>query len=133
MRSILSVAAGVMVASLATSASAEPVCVTPCVTESQATPTKMRSAPVFVTGVFFDVVGAAALAAGTGIVVAGHECDPSVSCSVGGTLVDLVGIAAMAGGAIFLAIGIPLTVVGATSVPDLPAKGGRGNGLVWTF
>ena len=135
MRSLLSVAAAVIVVALASTASAEPGCDTPCATDFPPTPTKMRSVPVFVTGVVFDVVGAAAAAAGVGIVVASHDCGPCACCAVTGTVVDLVGIAAMAGGAIFLAIGIPLTAVGATSVPDLPAKSGRGSGsgLVWTF
>jgi hypothetical protein len=133
MRAFLSLAAAVMLTSIVSTASAEPTCVTPCAAE---TPTKMRSVPVFVTGVVFDVVGAAALAGGTGVVLASHDCGPEVSCSVSGTVVDLIGIAAMAGGAIFLSIGIPLTVVGAKSVPDVQgggAKTGRGSGLVWTF
>ena len=71
--------------------------------------------------------------AGTGVVLATHDCGPQVSCSAATTLVDLAGIAAMAGGAILLAIGIPLTVVGAKSVPDVPAKAASGRGLVWTF
>jgi hypothetical protein len=129
MRLFLCIAAAVMLLSLTSTASAEPPCVTPCVTE---TPTKMRSVPLFVTGVFFDVVGAAALAGGTGVVLASHDCGPEISCSASGTVVDLIGIAAMAGGAIFLSIGIPLTVVGAKSVPDAP-KAGQASGLVWTF
>lgn len=136
MRLHLFLAATVMLVSAAPSASAEPSCVTPCVAEQpEPQPTKMRSIPVFATGVFFDVVGAAAFAGGTGLVLASHDCGPQVSCSVSGTLVDLAGVAAMAGGAIFLAIGIPLTVVGATSVPDVRAKtsGGSGSGLVWRF
>lgn len=93
----------------------------------------MRSIPVFVTGVFFDVVGAAAIAGGTGVVLATHECGARVGCSAAATLVDLAGVAAMAGGAILLAIGIPLTAVGAKSVPDVPARAASGRGLVWTF
>lgn len=130
MRPFLSFAAAAILLFVVSTAAAEPACGAPCATD---TPTKMRSIPVFVTGVFFDVVGATALAAGTGVVVASHDCGTQVSCSVGGTLVDLVGIAAMAGGAIFLAIGIPLTVVGAKSVPDVSAKRGRSSALVWTF
>lgn len=130
MRLLLFLAALAMVACTASTASAEPPCVTPCVAEA---PTRMRSIPVFVTGVFFDVVGAAAVAGGTGVVLATHECGPQVSCSASATLLDVAGIAAMAGGAILLAVGIPLTVVGAKSVPDVPARTASGRGLVWTF
>jgi len=126
---LLSFAAAALIASTASTASADPPCVTPCVAEAP-TPTKMRSIPVFATGIFFDVVGAAAFAGGVGVVLASHDCGTQISCSAAGTVVDLVGIAAMAGGAIFLAIGIPLTIVGGRTVPDVHAK----NGLpVWTF
>ena len=97
------------------------------------TPTKMRSIPLFATGVVFDVVGAAATATGVGILAASRDCGPQLACSVSGTLIDLAGIAALAGGAVFLAIGIPLTVVGARSVPDVQARSGRSSALVSTF
>jgi hypothetical protein len=131
MRPLLFLAVSAMIATAASSASADPPpCVTPCVAEA---PTKMRSIPVFATGVFFDVLGGAALATGTGVVLASHDCGTQVNCSAAGTLVDLAGIAVMAGGAILLAIGVPLTVVGARSVPDVPARTVRASGLVWTF
>jgi hypothetical protein len=83
-----------------------------------APPTEIRSTPVLVTGMFFDVIGAAALVGGTSVIVASHDCGADeLACSASGTIVDLGGIAVATGGAIFLAIGIPLTVVGAQSVP----------------
>ena len=94
-------------------------------------PTKMRSIPVFATGVFFDVVGAAAVGTGIGFLAANptDRCGyPFVASPCGATtaLFDIVGIAAIAGGSVFLAIGIPLTVVGGRSVPDVDAQIERG-------
>jgi hypothetical protein len=133
MRFFLPFAAAAVLTFAAPAASAdEPPCVTPCVTEPAPTPMKMRSIPVFATGIFFDVIGGAATAGGLGVILASHDCGPQVSCSVAGTLVDLVGIAAIAGGAIFLSIGIPLTIVGGKSVPDVK-KTGPSSPLVWTF
>src|SRR4051794_31050626 len=134
MRLSTSLAAAAMVASVAavtSPASAETPCNAPCTYDPPPAATKMRSVPVFVTGVVLDVVGAAAFAGGTGVVLATHDCGTQISCSAGGTLIDIAGVAAMAGGAILLAIGIPLTVVGATSVPDMPSKTGKAGGLVW--
>lgn len=117
-------------------------------------PTRMRSIPVFVTGVVFDVIGGAATAAGVGLLVASPDCnryDASTAngysvlrdygCGVSSTIIDLAGIGALAGGAIFLAIGIPLTASGARSVPDvekasaIPAVrvGATGGSLTWKF
>lgn len=115
------------------------------------TPTRMRSIPVFVTGIVFDVIGGAATAAGVGLLVASPDCPKSAStvyagyanvgCSMSSTLVDLAGIGALTGGAIFLAIGIPLTVSGARSVPDVDKAsavpvvrvGATGGSLTWKF
>lgn len=116
--------------------------------------THMRSIPVFVTGIVFDVIGGAATAAGVGLLVASPDCrrsEPTTAngytafadygCGVSSTLVDLAGIGALTGGAIFLAIGIPLTVSGARSVPDekkasaVPTVrvGANGGSLTWKF
>lgn len=135
MRALPFLAAAAVVVSAVSSASADPICATPCVSETRVseTPTKMRSIPLFATGIVFDVVGAAATATGVGILAASRDCGPQLACSVSGTLIDLAGIAALAGGAVFLAIGIPLTVVGARSVPDVQARSGRSSALVWTF
>lgn len=97
MRPLLIFAAVAMIASTASLASAEPPCATPCVVEAvpPLTPTKMRSIPVFVTGIFFDVVGGAATAAG--------------------------------------AIGIPLTIVGGKTVPDVQKTGMTGSPLLGRF
>lgn len=117
-------------------------------------PTRMRSIPVFVTGIFFDVIGGAATAAGVGLLVASPDCkrnDYSTAngytalrdygCGVSSTILDLAGIGALAGGAIFLAIGIPLTVSGGRSVPDVEKAsavpnvrvGANGGSLTWKF
>lgn len=117
-------------------------------------PTRMRSIPVFVTGIVFDVIGGAATAAGVGLLVASPDCNRSSTsttngytafrdygCGVSSTLVDLAGIGALTGGAIFLAIGIPLTVSGARSVPDVEKAsavptvrvGATGGSLTWKF
>jgi hypothetical protein len=104
--------------------------------------THMRSIPLFVTGVVFDVAGGAATAAGVGLLATAGSCRDERNdsgCGVAGALVGLAGVAALVGGAVLLAIGIPLTVVGATSVPD--AKAARstpgvhlgGSGLAVTF
>lgn len=107
--------------------------------------THMRSVPLFITGVFFDVLGGAATAGGVGLLVAGSSCPDteggrtSVGCGIGAILLDIAGVAALVGGGVLLAIGIPLTVVGATSVPDKAATApsrvrlGSGGGLTLTF
>ena len=135
MRPLLVFAAVAMIASTASLASAEPPCATPCVVEAvpPLTPTKMRSIPVFVTGIFFVVVGGAAKAGGIAAIAATPDCRAQIGCSVGGTLVDVVGVAAIAAGAIFLSIGIPLTIVGGKTVPDVQKTGMTGSPLLWRF
>lgn len=112
----------------------------------------MRSIPLFVTGIVLDTIGGAATAAGVGLLVASPDCarsDPSTAngytvvrdygCGLSSTLVDLAGIGALAGGAVFLAIGIPLTVSGARSVPETASAvptvriGANGGALTWRF
>ena len=104
----------------------------------------MRSIPLFVTGVVLDVAGGAAVAGGAGLIAASSHCGPDATrggCAVAGTMLDIAGVAALVGGAVILAIGIPLTVVGATSVPDVKSGaapprvriGGRGGLLSGTF
>lgn len=105
----------------------------PCVGE--ATSTRMRSVPLFVTGIVFDVIGAAGFSTGAGLLLAGGFCS-NPAC----VLVDLAGVAAMGASAVFLAIGIPLTVAGATSVPDVGSSAmptvrfaGTSGSMAWSF
>ncbi|MDB4937008.1 MAG: hypothetical protein JWP87_3980 [Labilithrix sp.] len=104
--------------------------------------THMRSIPLFVTGVVFDVAGGAATAGGIGLLAAGaSSChrDTDAGCATAGTLISLAGVVAIVGGSALLAIGIPLTVVGATAVPDAKASRSSprvrlgGSGLALTF
>jgi len=159
MRSLFAFAGAAALLTATATASAEPPCGADCVSSPVAvpprapeasvpTPTRMRSIPVFATGIVLDVIGAAGVGTGIGFLAASPDCRPyqenaggTVSCGVTGFLFDVVGIAAMAGGAIFLAVGIPLTVIGGTSVPDVDARGrgpsirasARGGSLEWKF
>jgi hypothetical protein len=124
MRSLLSFFAFLVVSFASAAARAEPpqsadaVCTPHC---GPPVRTHMRSIPLFITGVVFDVAGGAATAGGIGLLATGASCQSDRNdrgCGAAGTLVSLAGVAAIVGGSALLAIGIPLTVVGATSVPD---------------
>ncbi|MBX3193248.1 MAG: hypothetical protein KF819_40060 [Labilithrix sp.] len=104
-----------------------------------AVPTRMRSVPLFVTGIVLDVIGAAGVAGGAGLIAAGNDCASGPGCAAANLTLDVAGIGALAGGAVFLAIGIPLTVAGGASVPDVGSAGprlrlaGAGGSLEWRF
>jgi hypothetical protein len=140
MRFLLSLASFVAVLLAASFARAEP-CVQ-AVDCTQATPTRMRSIPLFVTGIVLDVAGGAGVAAGAGLIAAGNDCTGTAAgCGVANAVLDIAGIGALAGGAVLLAIGIPLTAVGAASVPDVKSSSavpkvrvsGTGGVLEWSF
>lgn len=121
MRFFLSIAALVAVMCSSSFASAEPA---QCFDDCTQRPTRMRSVPVFVTGVVLDALGAAATAFGTGLlVVATDDCalDPDFhsgdACRMARGIVAVAGVGALSVGAVLLGIGVPLTVAGAKSVP----------------
>jgi len=105
----------------------------------------MRSIPLFVTGVFFDVLAGAAFGSGLGLVIAAGDVDGCDSgrngfCGVSRGLVVLGGAGLLAIGGAFAGIGVPLTVAGAKSVPDERASlvprvrvGGASGSLEWRF
>ncbi len=119
------------------------------VVESSRTPTRMRSIPLFVTGVVLDTIGAAGVGLGIGAIVMGasYDCDgadrfgESTACRFSTLALGAVGAGAIAVGGVFLGIGIPLTAAGATSVPDIKKAtampsvriAGAGGSLEWKF
>jgi len=99
--------------------------------------THLRSIPLMVTGMVFDTAGAAAVGIGAAVILAAQDCGrsrasydgsngwegpiyDSGSTCVSTLLLDLIGIGIIGAGSVLLAIGIPLTVVGAKTVPDAP-------------